>query len=203
MSRAGARALLAGDSKIVVVGEASDALEAVAVVTSHQPNVALLDLNMPGLEGEEMIRRIAEAVPDTSILVFSMRTDEEAVAGCFLAGADGYALKSDPPSELRQALAAVAEGRLYLSPAFSKAAIRAAKRRILTNEGDPVRLLSPREREVFQLIGDGKTAKEVGERLGISPRTVENHRARVMLKLGLENQRELLKFALRRSLREM
>ncbi len=200
VSLAGARALLSVDPSVIVVGEAADALQAVELVATERPNIAILDLQMPGLQGEDMIRRIRESSPETHVLVFSMRSDEESVAGCLLAGADGYVLKSDDAAELRRAVASVAQGLRHVSPALSASAIEAAEERILAREEDPIERLTAREREIFQLVAEGRTSREIGDRLGISPRTVENHRANVMKKLGMESQRDLLRFALRRML---
>lgn len=198
--REGLRSLLAGDSEFSVVGEASDGPEALALAAQTQPDVLVLDLMMPGLHGLEVIRRLRQSAPQTRVVVLSMHANEAYVLEALRHGAAGYLLKDSSMAELTEAVRAAAGGRRYLGAPLTQQAIEAYIERSRTKPVDPYETLTDREREVLQLTAEGRSAAEIAEQLGISPRTVEVHRGNLMRKLGLRNQNEVVRYALRRGL---
>ena len=194
--RAGVRGLLQGLDGVEVVGEAEDGHDTLRLANQMQPDVLLLDVGMPGLNGLEVAARIASIHPFMRILVLSMHTSEEYVLRALQAGCAGYLLKSSAVSELEVAVRAVARGETYLSPAVSKQVVDDYVGRT-GRPIDPLGALTPRQREVLQLVAEGLTSKEVAERLGLSFKTVEAHRAQIMERLGLENLTGLVRFAVR------
>jgi two-component system, NarL family, response regulator NreC len=198
--RRGLRALLEAEPDFSIVGEASDGLETVRLVERVRPNVLVLDLMMPGLNGLEALRIIRERATETRVLVLSMYNNKAFVAEALKTGANGYALKGCTEENLLHAVREVAEGRRFLSPPVSDIAIDAYIEQAKAGPFDPHETLTPREREVLQLAAEGNTSSEIAERLHISPRTVENHRAKVMRKLELDNHSDLVLYAVRRGL---
>lgn len=196
--REGLRVLLDSEPQFQVVGEASDGLEAVRVVERVRPQVLVLDMTMPSLNGLEVVRQVSHRVPETRSLFLSIHADEGYVVQGLRAGAHGYVLKSSHASELIDAIRRVAAGERHLSPSLSTRAIEVYARAELPNDPDPLDALTPREREVLQLAAEGHTNAKIGARLHISPRTVEIHRANFMRKLRLSNQTELIRYAFRR-----
>jgi two-component system, NarL family, response regulator NreC len=191
--RSGLRRLLELDPDVQVVREASDAEEAIAFTRQDRPDVLLLDVVLPGRSGIDVLPELAEASPDTKILMLSMQDDPAYVRGAFAAGANGYLLKEAADSELVQAIHDVAAGRRYVHPLLGArlaAAEAAAERRA---EADP---LSEREHEVLRLLALGHTNQEIAKILYISIRTAETHRARIMQKLGLKSRAEIVRYAL-------
>lgn len=192
--RAGVRALLEKLPGIEVIGEAGNAREALALVEKHRPNLVLMDLSMPGLNGIEGTAQAARKYPDIRILILSMHTDEEHVVQALRAGAAGYLVKDAVPAELELAVRAVARGEAYVSPAVARYAING---KLAAEAGaDPLAPLTPRLREILQLIIEGHTTKEIARLLHTSPKTVENHRARLMRRLGVRDVASLVRYAL-------
>lgn len=199
--RKGLRALLEGVASIEVVGEAADGREALAQVEQSPADVVLMDLTMPGLSGLEATRQIKERFPQIRVLVLTMHADEEYIFQVLRAGASGYLVKQAAPEELVAAIHAVYQGASFLSPTISKRVIdeyvRRAEEGVVT---DPYDKLTPREREVLQLIAEGHSNREIAEQLTISIKTVESHRAHLMEKLDLHNTAELTRYAIRKGL---
>jgi two-component system response regulator NreC len=198
--RLGLRALLEAEADFKIVGEAADGLEAKAMVERLQPDMLILDLMMPGLNGMEVTRQARQLSPRTKIIILSMQANEAYVLEALRHGASGYVLKQSNMAELVQAIRQVLEGRNYLSPEFTQRAIEAYKQKAEAATHDPYDTLTTREREVLQLAAEGHTSPEIAEKLFLSPRTVEMHRSNLMRKLGLANQTELVRYALWRGL---
>ncbi|MDT0632230.1 response regulator transcription factor [Rubrivirga litoralis] len=193
--RAGFQALLAAEPGVEVVAETGDGAEAVALVAEHRPDVLVADLALPGLDGVEVIRRARAASPGTAAVVLSMHDHEAYVARAVGAGASAYVLKESGPEDLAAALRAVRAGGRFFSDGLADPAGRGGSRPL-----DRYDALSPREREVVHLVAEGLTAPDAAERLFLSPRTVETHRANAMAKLGLGSQAELIRYVLERGL---
>ena len=198
--RQGLRALLEGESEFSVVGEASEGLETVKLIERLRPNVLLLDLMMPGLSGLEVTRQVCQRWPETRTLILSMHANEAYVLEALRSGAAGYVLKDASAADLIQAVHEVVAGRRYLSPPLSERAIETYIEKAKAAPLDAYETLTTREREVLQLAAQGMGNPEIASRLGVSPRTVETHRAHVMAKLGLHNQTELVRYALRKGI---
>lgn len=198
--RQGLRALLEREDNFRVVGEAADGLEVVELAESLDPDVVIMDLMLPGLQGMEAARRTLAERPQTKIMFLSMHADESYVVRALRLGAAAYVLKDASSSDLVHAVHEVIAGRRYLSPPLSDKAIEVYTQLVETGELDPLVTLTGREREVLQLVAEGLTNQEIAERLTISPRTVETHRANLMNKLGLANSTEVLRFALKHGL---
>ena len=198
--RAGVRGLLKSFGGFEIVGEATDGRDAVALAHSEQPHVLLMDVGMPGLNGIEAAERVRAAAPATRVIILSMHTGEEHVMRALKAGAAGYVLKDAQPDELERALRQVARGEPYLSPAVSKYVFQS-----YANGGasdTALERLTPRQREVLQLIAEGYTTKAIASRLHVSVKTIETHRAQLMGRLGIHDVPGLVRFALRRGLIE-
>lgn len=193
--RDGVRALLAAAADIEVVGEAADGTEAIARCLALRPDVALLDVNMPGLGGLEAALVLRRDCPDTKVLILSQHEDREYVARALQAGAMGYVLKKAAGAELVSAIRAVHRGGLVLDPAVAKAAME-PERTEDANATDYDRL-TDREKQVLRLVAEGRANKEVAEELGITVKTAMSHREHLMQKLGLHSRTELVKFALK------
>ncbi|HWP37797.1 MAG TPA: response regulator transcription factor [Gemmatimonadales bacterium] len=197
--RAGIRALLEQIEGIEVVGEAGDGREALRLAQALHPDVVIMDLTMPELNGFEATARIAAASPRSRVLVLSMHGDEEYVAQALRFGAAGYLLKDASNAELGVAVRAVARGQRYLSPGVSQPVIE----EYLSQAADapsPVERLSPRQREILQLIAEGHATKEIARKLEISVKTVETHRGQLMKRLGVRDVPALVRFAIRAGL---
>jgi DNA-binding NarL/FixJ family response regulator len=179
-----------------VVGEASDGLEAVWMAESMNPDVAVLDISMPGLNGIDAARSIQRACPDTKTVVITMHNEDAYVIDALRAGVGGYVLKSQTGADLLTAIHQVCDGSIYLSPGISGALAHALR----TNADIPPEPLTPREREVLQLVAEGKTSKEVSIVLHVSAKTVDAHRASIMKKLDLHDTASLVRYAIRRGL---
>ena len=179
-----------------VVGEAGDGLQALELARKLSPAVAILDLAMPRLNGLEAARRIREELPRVRILVLTAHDEEEFVLPLVRAGAHGFLRKDCAAAELLAAVRALAAGKGYFTPQV--ASILAEHLRSGETAEDPLDRLTAREREVFQLAAEGKTTKQVAALLGISPKTAENHRTRILEKLGLHGTAELVRYAARR-----
>jgi len=192
--RAGIRSLLGTMSGVKVVAEASDGREAIQLVESHRPHVVLLDIMMPGLNGLDSLVRIAKDFPDSRVIMLTMNTSEEYVLQAMRAGAAGYLLKNGSPAELESAIRSVARGETFLNSAVSKHVIEG----YLSRVGDPKtprERLTPRQREVLQLVAEGLTTKEIAQTLGVTVKTVETHRSQLMHQLNIHNIAGLVRYA--------
>jgi two-component system response regulator NreC len=198
--RKGMRSLLEAESDFELVGEANDGLETVQLVEHLTPDVVVLDLMMPGLNGIEVTRQIRKRSPYTKIVILSMHADDEYVLEALRCGANGYVLKDAGATELVGAVRDVANEKRYLSPELAERAIDAYVRQTQETTLDRYETLTDREREVLHLAAEGLTNTEVAARLSLSPRTIENHRANMMRKLGLHNQTELVRYAIKRGI---
>jgi two-component system, NarL family, response regulator NreC len=198
--RQGLRALFTAEADFVVVGEEGDGLRTVELVERLKPNVLMLDLMLPRLNGLEVTRRVSKSAPATRVLILSMHASEAYVIEAMRNGAVGYALKDVGPAELVKGVRDVAAGRRYLSPPLSEWAIEAYLEKAAGAPFDPYATLTAREREVLQLAGEGFTSSQIGDRLGISGRTAETHRSNLMRKLDLHNQVDVVRYARARGL---
>jgi len=197
--RAGLRRILEATGNIVV-GEASDGLEVVPVVQQTRPEVLVLDLGLPGLHGLDVLREVSRRAPHTRVLIVSAFDRDDFVINAFKNGAAGYVLKAAATPELLHAVEQVARGGYYVSPQVSAALARGVSERAKANADDPYEQLTPRERQVFLLMAQGLTNAAMGKRLFIAPRTAETHRMRVLRKLSLTSQTDVILYALRRGL---
>ncbi len=198
--RQGLRLLLETQPEFRVVGEASDGLEAVRTIEQKQPDVLVLDLMMPGLDGVAVTQQVSRRFPRTRVVILSMQENEAYVYAALAKGAVAYVLKQRTVVELVQAVHAVMAGRRYLSAPYTEEALSAYQRRIGAAPLDALETLTEREREVFQLAAEGYTSAQIGARLNLSRRTVETHRAQMMQKLGLQSQTELVRYAIRKGI---
>ncbi len=199
--RQGLRALLQTEPDLKLVGEAADGLEAVRLAERLQPNVLVVDLMMPGLNGMEVTRQVGRKAPRTRVVILSMQSNEAYVVEALRAGASAYVLKESGADELVKAIREVMAGRRYLSPPISESVLGAYVQKVEGAVLDPYHTLTTREREVLQLTAEGHSGGEIAKRLFISARTVESHRANVMRKLGVRNQKELIRYELQRAMK--
>ena len=197
--RQGLRKMLEEQPEWEVVAEAGDGREAVRLAEQHKPDVAIVDVAMPLLNGIEATRQITKRAPGTRVLVLSKHADDAYVIQILQAGATGYLLKDSADVDLIQAVTAVARGKSFFSPAIARVMLDDYVKQ-LAEKGvtDRYESLSEREREIFQLIAEGKANKEIAALLSISPSTVETHRARIMEKLDLHSAAEIVLYAVRR-----
>jgi len=196
--RQGLRKVLEERPEWQVVAEAGDGRTAVLLAEQHKPDVAVVDVAMPLLNGIEATRQITKRAPQTKVLVLSMYSDEAYVTQMLKAGAKGYLLKDSADVDLLEAVQAVSQGKSFFSPAVARLMSDDYKHQRGENAVDRYESLSDREREIFQLVAEGKTNKEMAALLFISPSTVETHRARVMEKLDLHSAAEIVLYAVRR-----
>jgi two-component system response regulator NreC len=196
MVRQGFRMILAAQPDMEIAGEAGNGREAVELAEQIKPDVVVMDVAMPELNGIEATRRIMAALPRTRVLALSMYKDSVYVREILRAGARGFLLKDAIDRDLLAAVRAVAAGEGYLSPAVSEAVLSDYRRHVT----DPLDLLSSREREILQLIAEGKTNKDIAGALNLSVYTVDAHRGRIMEKLNLHSVGELVRFAVRKGL---
>src|ERR1044072_5457706 len=201
--RQGVRALLAAEADLQVIGETGDGLEAVELVKRSSPDVVILDLMMPGLNGVEVARQLSKQAPQTKIIILSMYDDEGFVLEALANGVSAYVLKDTGSADLINAVREVKRGHRYLSPPLSDRAIEIYEQMNRAVIADKYETLTTREREVLHLSAEGLTNNELANRLGISVRTAETHRANVMLKLDVHAQADLTRYALRRGIISM
>jgi len=208
----GIRVLLADDHPVVrqglkfllaregfdVIAEAADGREALRRAEDVHPEVAVLDLAMPSLNGLDAAREIMQVSPGTKTIILTQHAEEQYILEALRVGVHGYVLKSQAVSDMIQAIRDVNRGKLYVSPLISNAVVGAYREQ----SGPPHDPLTPREREVLQLVAEGKSTKNVAEALGITVKTAESHRSRIMLKLGIHQTAGLVRYAVRRGLIE-
>jgi two-component system, NarL family, response regulator NreC len=195
--RDGLRSLLSSDG-LRVIAQATDGHEAVRLAREHQPDLAILDIAMPMLNGIDASREIASASPKTQAILLTVHSEDQYVLEAVRAGIRGYVLKTQVTEDLMRAIREVASGALYLSPSVSETVLRALRAKSHAS-ADP---LTPREREVLRLIADGKTTKQVAQLLGVSAKTADAHRTRLMAKLDIHETASLVRYAIRRGLIE-
>ena len=196
--RSGLRMLLESVDGIDVIGEAADGIEARDIALRERPDLAILDVKMPGLTGLEATREIRAQAPEVAVLILSMHEEERYLFEALKAGASGYVLKRAADRELIDAIRAVERGEPFLTPEAQQALIRD----VLGDGERQQEELTPREEEVVKLVADAHTNKEIAELLGLAEKTVENHRSNAMHKLGMRDRVELVRYAIRRGLIE-
>jgi DNA-binding NarL/FixJ family response regulator len=191
--RQGFRLILESQEDMQVIGETGNGREAVEKAIALNPDVVVMDITMPELNGIEATRRIHATSPSIHVLALSVHRDGVYVREIIRAGAEGYILKESADTELLTAVRAVAEGNSYLTPEAANAVLKDYRKQA----SDPLELLSPRERETLQLLAEGKTNKQIATQLNLSIYTIDGHRTRIMEKLGLHSVGELIRFAIR------
>jgi DNA-binding NarL/FixJ family response regulator len=202
MIRQGLRNLLGDVPDFQVIGEAGDGVEAIRKIELTKPDVMVIDMMMPNLNGLEVLMQIKKLSPATRTIVFSMQSAEPYVVEALRAGAAGYILKDAGPGELIAAIHSVLQGNRYLSEGLSQR-LEAGGPKVEDAPLDLYQTLTTREREILQMAAEGSSSTEIGEKLSISPRTVEIHRSRLLKKLGLRNQAELVRYAIKRGILPM
>jgi DNA-binding NarL/FixJ family response regulator len=198
--REGLRALLDAEPDLSVIGEAANGLEAVQMAEQLVPDMAIVDLMMPDLNGLEVARHLSQQLPSIRIVILSMHANEAYVLQALRNGASAYVLKESRADELVYAVREVIAGRHYLSPPLSERAIESYVQKSQSATLDPYETLTTREREILHLTAQGQSAAEIATRLSVSPRTVETHRSNLIRKLDLHTQTELIRYALRRGI---
>jgi DNA-binding NarL/FixJ family response regulator len=201
--RAGIRALLETLSDVEIVAEAADGQAALQALVKHKPDLALIDISMPGLNGLELAARASREVPETRLVILSVHGDASHVAQALRAGARGYLLKDAAADELPVLVRAVMRGETYLSPGISRHVVDGflGRSAVPTPESaDPAALLTPRQREILQLVAEGRSTKEVAQLLDLSVKTVEAHRAQIMERLDIHDLAGLVRYAVRAGL---
>lgn len=201
--REGLQLLLSRDPEIEVVAEASSGREAVRLATEHHPDVVIMDISMPDLDGLEAIRIIRAQCPHTQVLILSVHGSESYFFRALQAGVSGYILKSTTAEELIRAVHAVAQGDAFLYPPMARKLIEEFRRQEGPRGDSGYASLTNREREILLLLAQGLTNREIGERLVISPSTVQAHRTHIMEKLGLSSRADLIRYAIRHGLVEL
>ena len=199
--REGIRTLIEKQPGLEVIGEADSGRTALKLTLELKPDVVIMDVTMPDLNGIEATRQIHSEIPSVKVIALSMHSDKRLVAGILMAGASGYLLKEDCDSvELARAIQAVATNQIYLSPKISEVVVKDYVRQLSTAVSSPFSILTPREREVLQLLAEGKSTKEIASSLHVSVKTIETHRNKIMLKLDIRSIAELTKYAIRERL---
>jgi two-component system, NarL family, response regulator NreC len=198
--RRGIRNLLEMEADLAVVGEAEDGLQVIQLAERLRPQILVVDLMMPNLNGLEVMKQVRHRSPSTRMIVLSMQSAEPYVVEAFRSGASGYVLKDSAPDELIIAIHHSLLDIKYFSPKLPERLINALSGSIEDLEPEPLETLTGREREILQMASEGKTAAEIANILSISPRTAELHRSRMMDKLGLRSQTELVRYAVKRGI---
>jgi two-component system, NarL family, response regulator NreC len=201
--RKGVRALLEAEADFSVIGEAEDGLQVVQMAEKLRPDILIVDMMMPNLNGLEVLKQVSRRSPKTRKIVLSMHSADPYVVEAFRSGASGYILKDSAPDELINAIRQVLLDIKYLSPKLAERLAGLLTESAQNAVHDKYESLTNREREVFQMASEGKTASEIANILSISPRTAELHRSNLMNKLGLHNQIELIRFAIKRGILPM
>lgn len=199
--RNGIRSILSKGQEYEVVGEANNGTDALAGIAKSTPDVVVMDITMPGVDGITATKRITEEFPEMRVIMLSMHTDVHSAIDAFRAGALGYVLKDSPPEELLTAVARVSEGGKYASPAIAEDLLDGFVDKIKKEQtDDPFGSLSLREKEVLRMIADGATSKDIAEKLFISVSTVKSHRNKLMKKLNVHDMAALIKIAIRKGI---
>lgn len=198
--RDGLRALLEANPEIKVVGDAATGLQVVSQAGELQPDVVVMDISMPGMNGIDATRKILEAFPQVRVIILSMLGTADHVFHALQAGVRGYLLKESAGREVMQAVQAVYAGEMYFSAPISQTMIDDYVRARVESQTEPLQSLSPRENEILCQVVEGKTSAEIGKYLNLSPKTVESYRSRMMQKLGISDLTELIKFAIKHGL---
>jgi DNA-binding NarL/FixJ family response regulator len=198
--RAGLRVLLEAEAGVEVVGQAGDGWKAIELVDRLRPDIVVIELKMPGLDGLEVAREVARRCPESRVVILSTSADEASVVEAFRSGAAAYVLKQAEPSQLVQAIEEAAAGRLFLSFPLSERAIETYLRWAEGRPPDPLAELTRRERQVLQLVAQGMTSAAIADLLFVSRRTIESHRASVLRKLHARNGMDVIRFAVSRGL---
>ena len=194
--RKGIRAVLGTLAGVEIVAETADGREALDLIERHRPDIALIDITMPGLNGLEVAARAAKVSPETKILILSMHAGEAYVAQALRAGIAGYLLKDAAEDELPMAIKAVIRGGVYLSSGISRQVVERYVQ-AASADPDPLAGLTSRQREILQLVAEGKSSKEIAAMLDLSVKTVESHRGQIMERLGIHDVTGLVRFAIR------
>ena len=195
--REGLRSMIEKIRNVDVVGEAGNGREAVRLASEKRPDVVIMDVNMPDLNGIEATRLLLKELPAVKVIALSMYSDKRFVAGMLRAGASGYLLKAGAFEELATAVQTVMAGDIYLSPRVTGVVIEDYVGQLNQEKSAPTKTLSPREREILQLLAEGKSSKDVASLLHVSEKTVHSHRQNIMEKLNLHSIAELTKYAIR------
>jgi DNA-binding NarL/FixJ family response regulator len=198
----GLRHLLECEPGFHILGEAGDGVEALQLVDRLKPDILVVDMMMPGVNGLEVLRQVKKISPATRTIVLSMQSADAYVVEALRSGAAGYVLKETGPGELVHAVHEVVQGNRFLSAKLTER-LRAGTERIEQTPLDAYETLTAREREILQMTVEGRTSAEIGEKLMISPRTVEVHRSNISIKLGIKNQADLIRFALKHGILPM
>jgi DNA-binding NarL/FixJ family response regulator len=198
--RSGLRLLLERQPDIEVIAEAADGAEAREIAVRERPDLAILDVRMPKLTGLQVTRELKKQAPEVSVLILSMHDDERYLFEALKAGASGYVLKTQADTDLMEAIRAVERGEPFLTPAAQQALIKDVLER--GRQGEDEEELTPREEEIVKLVAEAHTTRQIAEILHLSEKTVENHRANAMRKLGMRDRVELVRYAIRRGLIE-
>ncbi len=204
--RDGLRLLFKSEPQFTIVGEASNGVEALDLVAKHKPDVAVLDISMPKLNGIEATKIIKDKYPDTKVLILTIHENEEYIQQMILAGADGYVVKNAEKKEIFDGVRSVAQNETFFSPTVSKVLLEGLIKRTRnkeTIENDNYNKLTKREMEVFQLIAEGLTSKEISQKLFLSISTVNSHRMNIMKKLDIHDIASFVKYAIQKKLIEI
>src|SRR5574340_928162 len=197
--RSGLKLLLEAEPGIEVAGEAKEGSEALNIIEKQQPNVVLMDIAMPGMNGMEATREIKRRWPEIKVLILTMHRSDEYFFEVLKAGASGYILKGAETSDLINAVRVVGRGEVFLYPSMAEKLVKDYLNHIKWEDGAGS-LLSGREKEILKLLGEGYSTQEIADKLVVSPSTVHTHRSNLMAKLGLNNRRELIQYARQRGL---
>ena len=195
MVREGLASLLAKDDDMDIVGQAGHGLQIVTQAAACEPHVVVLDISLPGLNGLDVCRELARKAPHSQVLMLSMHDNEQFVVRAFEYGASGYLLKESAAQQLAEAVRTVARGDLYLDPGINRAVLERT-----APDDDGYNQLTTRERQVLQLIAEGRTSREIATTLGVTVKTIETHRMHLMRKLDIHGQTNLVKFVIRKGL---
>jgi len=198
--RDGIRSLVKGYDDMEVIGEAADGREALNMVEKLSPDIVIMDISMPDLNGIDATRMIINEAPDVKVIALSMHHDKQFVSEIFKAGASGYLIKDSAFDELEHAIRIVMSGQTYINPKIASLVVESLVNQSVTPNPKSFSLLTEREREVLQLIADGKSTKQIAVDLNVSSKTIESHRRQVMGKLNVRSVADLTKFAIREGL---
>lgn len=192
----GLRAVLQAERNFAIVGAAVNGEQTIELVSRLKPDILVLDILLPDINGIELLQKLDTAKRDTRVIIFSMHANDGYVRSALQAGAAGFVLKDAPASELIHAIHEAMAGRRFLSPAITDRAVDMYLQQTDVQSTNPIEVLTSRERQILQLVALGETNTTIADRLAISPRTVETHRANIMRKLGLKSQGDLLRYAI-------